>query len=156
MIVLPRRSPSVTLVLRYACYLAFDGVSSHTNIIDNLNQLADNQKLDSYYIPNEIRKYFGEQKLFMITTFNEKSSPEKLHCLVYNIETEKDGIELMDEIEIAFHPDWQYLIVQDLETWGSGNQYILATHSVELCRAVTPKHVKDLPVFKTKIEQYGH
>ncbi len=50
----------------------------------------------------------------------------------------------MDEIEIAFHPDWQYQIVRDLEQWSSTNQYILATHSYDLCQAVTPAHVKEL------------
>lgn len=55
-----------------------------------------------------------------------------------------DAIVLMDELEISFHPDWQYQIVRDLEEWGATNQYILATHSYELCNAVTPAHVKEL------------
>ncbi len=59
----------------------------------------------------------------------------------YNIE---DAIVLMDEIEIAFHPDWQYQIIQDLQEWAPNNQYILATHSYELCQALTPAHVKEL------------
>ncbi|NJM46653.1 MAG: AAA family ATPase [Alkalinema sp. RU_4_3] len=56
----------------------------------------------------------------------------------------KDAIVLMDEIEIALHPDWQYQIVHDLVKWGPTNQYILATHSYELCQAVTPAHVKEI------------
>lgn len=56
----------------------------------------------------------------------------------------KDSIVLMDEIEIALHPDWQYRIVSDLVEWAPSNQYILATHSYELCEAVTPAHVKEL------------
>ncbi|MDD1415465.1 AAA family ATPase [Dolichospermum sp. ST_con] len=56
----------------------------------------------------------------------------------------EDAIVLMDELEISFHPDWQYQIVRDLEEWGASNQYILATHSYELCNAVTPAHVKEL------------
>ncbi|MEQ8969899.1 MAG: AAA family ATPase [Coleofasciculus sp. C1-SOL-03] len=59
----------------------------------------------------------------------------------YNIE---DAIVLMDEIEIAFHPDWQYQIIRDLQEWAPNNQYILATHSYELCQALTPAHVKEL------------
>ncbi|MEQ9621272.1 AAA family ATPase [Coleofasciculus chthonoplastes] len=59
----------------------------------------------------------------------------------HNIE---DAIVLMDEIEIAFHPDWQYQIIQDLQEWAPNNQYILATHSYELCQALTPAHVKEL------------
>jgi predicted ATP-binding protein involved in virulence len=50
----------------------------------------------------------------------------------------------MDEIENGYHPDWQRHIIDDLLAWGPSNQYILATHSYELCRAVTPAHVKEL------------
>lgn len=56
----------------------------------------------------------------------------------------EDSIVLIDEIENAFHPDWQYQIISDLAEWGASNQYILATHSYELCQALTPAHVKEL------------
>lgn len=56
----------------------------------------------------------------------------------------ENAIVLMDEIEIAFHPDWQYQIIADLNQWSPSNQYILATHSYELCQALTPAHVKEL------------
>ncbi|HLP90620.1 MAG TPA: AAA family ATPase [Nostocaceae cyanobacterium] len=54
------------------------------------------------------------------------------------------SIVLMDEVEIALHPDWQYQIILDLEEWSPNNQYILATHSYELCQPLTPAHVKSL------------
>ena len=57
---------------------------------------------------------------------------------------EGENIVLMDEIENALHPDWQYQIVRDLVEWGKDNQYILATHSYGLCEALTPAHVKEL------------
>ncbi|MEG4115416.1 MULTISPECIES: AAA family ATPase [unclassified Microcoleus] len=56
----------------------------------------------------------------------------------------EDAIVLMDEVEIAFHPDWQYQIISDLQEWGPSNQYILATHSYALCEALTPAHVKEI------------
>jgi AAA domain, putative AbiEii toxin, Type IV TA system len=56
----------------------------------------------------------------------------------------ENAIVLMDEVEIALHPDWQYQIVNDLQTWAPNNQYILATHSHELCQALTPAHVKEI------------
>ncbi|MEH2335831.1 AAA family ATPase [Nostoc sp.] len=59
----------------------------------------------------------------------------------HNIE---NAIVLMDEIETAFHPDWQYQIIADINQWSPSNQYILATHSYELCQALTPAHVKEL------------
>jgi AAA domain, putative AbiEii toxin, Type IV TA system len=55
-----------------------------------------------------------------------------------------NAIVLMDEVEIALHPDWQYGIINDLQTWAPTNQYILATHSYELCQALTPAHVKEI------------
>jgi ABC-type lipoprotein export system ATPase subunit len=58
----------------------------------------------------------------------------------------QNAIVLMDEPEIAFHPDWQYQIVQDLLNWAPHNQYILATHSYEVCQALTPGHVKELEI----------
>lgn len=57
----------------------------------------------------------------------------------------QNSIVLIDEIENGFHPDWQRHIVDDLVEWGASNQYILATHSYELCRGVMPAHVKELP-----------
>ena len=56
----------------------------------------------------------------------------------------ENAIVLMDEIEMAFHPDWQYQIIRDLQDWAPSNQYILATHSYDICEAVTPPHVKEL------------
>jgi len=56
----------------------------------------------------------------------------------------ENSIVLMDEIENAFHPDWQYQIISDLIEWEKSNQYILATHSYELCQALTPAHIKEL------------
>ncbi len=55
-----------------------------------------------------------------------------------------DAIVLMDEIEIALHPDWQYEIGRDLMRWAPSNQYVLATHSFDVCEALTPAHVKEL------------
>jgi predicted ATPase len=55
-----------------------------------------------------------------------------------------NSIVLVDEIEIGLHPDWQYQIVRDLEEWEPSNQYILATHSYEICSALSPAHVKEI------------
>ena len=56
----------------------------------------------------------------------------------------KDAIVLMDEPEIALHPDWQYNLPNDLWDWEPSNQYILATHSYEICQALTPQNIKEI------------
>jgi len=56
----------------------------------------------------------------------------------------EDALVLMDEIEIALHPDWQYEIANELRKWSKNNQFILATHSYGLCDALTPGHIKEL------------
>ena len=66
----------------------------------------------------------------------------------------EDAIVLMDEVDLALHPDWQYRITTDLVEWSPSNQYILATHSYEVCESLTPSHVKilkpELPERRTK------
>lgn len=62
----------------------------------------------------------------------------------------EDALVLMDEIEIALHPDWQYEIVHELQQWSQNNQFILATHSYGLCEALTPSHVIELEPKLTK------
>jgi predicted ATP-dependent endonuclease of OLD family len=91
--------------------------------------------------------------VFKFKNDNEKLLPEDLShgelkklgiyiwLKYYGIE---DSLVLMDEIEIGLHPDWQYEIVNELQEWGKNNQFILATHSYELCQALTPSHVKEL------------
>lgn len=44
----------------------------------------------------------------------------------------KDAIILMDEVDIALHPSWQYELVNDLTSWSKGSQFLLATHSPQI------------------------
>jgi len=75
------------------------------------------------------------------------SSGELIKFLLYYIIKNKvssGSIVLIDGIENSFHPDWQRHIVDDLVEWGKYTQYILASHSYELCRGVTVGHVKNI------------
>ncbi|MEG4960146.1 MULTISPECIES: AAA family ATPase [unclassified Microcoleus] len=121
--------------------------NNYQTLIDDLNLLLGNKRINldedfagvNFHLDNN-----GET----IELYPEDLSHGELKRLsIYiwlksrNIE---DAIVLMDEIEIAFHPDWQYQIKSDLEKWGPSNQYILATHSYALCEALTPVHVKEI------------
>jgi predicted ATP-dependent endonuclease of OLD family len=118
-----------------------------------------------------VNKYINIDKDFSEVTFNsyrenettglypeDLSHGELKRLSIYmwiksrNVE---NAIVLMDEVEIAFHPDWQYQIISDLKQWAPSNQYILATHSYELCQALTPSHVKELEpkLLKQEVKQ---
>ncbi len=55
-----------------------------------------------------------------------------------------EAVVLIDEIETSFHPDWQAGVVRDLWDWAPQNQYLLATHSYEVCEALPPAQVLEL------------
>lgn len=93
-----------------------------------------------FILPSEQEIYFedlshGELKRLSIFVLL------KHRDTAHNIE---NSIVLMDEIENGFHPRWQRYIVDDLVEWGATNQYILATHSYEVCRNLTFEHIKEL------------
>ncbi|MBD2297851.1 AAA family ATPase [Nostoc sp. FACHB-190] len=119
---------------------------NYKTLLKDLNSVLNNKKI------NLNKDFTGVN--FKRDNDNVELYPEDLShgelkklCIYVWIKSNKieNAIVLMDEIEIAFHPDWQYQIVRDLEEWSPSNQYILATHSYELCQAVTPAHVKELP-----------
>ncbi|AFZ58817.1 AAA family ATPase [Anabaena cylindrica FACHB-243] len=119
--------------------------NNYVKLLDELNNLLSNKKINVQPDLSGIN--------FKIDGDDTELYPEDLShgelkrlCIYMWLKHNKieDAIVLMDELEISFHPDWQYQIVRDLEEWGATNQYILATHSYELCNAVTPAHVKEL------------
>jgi ABC-type transporter Mla maintaining outer membrane lipid asymmetry ATPase subunit MlaF len=52
-----------------------------------------------------------------------------------------DSIILLDSPTDGLHPDWQYRLPHDLSQWRPDCQFIVATHSVDFCEALTPAHV---------------
>ncbi|MBO1064314.1 MULTISPECIES: AAA family ATPase [Nostocales] len=123
--------------------------NNYVKLLDELNNLLNNKKINVQPDLSGINfkidfKIDGDQT----ELYPEDLSHGELKrlCIYMWLKHNKieDAIVLMDELEISFHPDWQYQIVRDLEEWGATNQYILATHSYELCNAVTPAHVKEL------------
>ena len=54
---------------------------------------------------------------------------------------EKDSIVLMDEVDMALHPKWQYELINDLKNWSETNQYLLATHSPQILSSTHYKNI---------------
>jgi predicted ATP-binding protein involved in virulence len=54
---------------------------------------------------------------------------------------EEDSIVLMDEIDIALHPKWQYELVKDLAAWSKNSQFLLATHSPQILSSTYYKNI---------------
>jgi Fe-S cluster assembly ATPase SufC len=132
-----------------------DNPFSHTEKLEaDINNLfIDGKKIASLIIEQQRHTQDEIQGVFFKLPSGEEVYPEDLShgelkrlaiFVLIKYHDIQDSIVLMDEIENGFHLDWQYTIVRDLVEWGKTNQYILATHSYELCTAVTPAHVKEI------------
>ena len=121
--------------------------NSYQALINNLNLMLSNKRinLDEDFAGVNFKLYNNGETIELYPEDLSHGELKRLSIYIWlkfrNIE---DAIVLMDEIEIAFHPDWQYQIISDLKEWGPSNQYILATHSYALCEALTPAHVKEI------------
>lgn len=129
----------------------------YKDLLNGLNFMLFNKRLNVKSDLSGVTLKMGEHDEGIEIYLEDLSHGELKRLSIYmwlirqNIE---DSIVLMDEIEIALHPDWQYKIVSELIRWAPTNQYILATHSYELCQAVTPAHVKELePRLLKQLEQ---
>ncbi len=127
----------------------------------DINSLfIDGKKISSLIIEQQRHTEDEIQGIFFTLPSGQKIYPEDLShgelkrlaiFVLIKYHEMQDAIVLIDEIENGFHLDWQYTIVRNLVEWGKNNQYILATHSYELCTAVTPAHVKEIePKLTTK------
>jgi AAA ATPase domain len=118
---------------------------SYHRLLDKMNSVLVRKKINSRSDLSGIRFYIEGSNIELQP--EDLSHGELKRFSIYMWLTNQlleNSIVLMDEIEIALHPDWQYHIVGDLLEWGPTNQYILSTHSYELCRALPPAHVKEI------------
>ncbi|SFC29506.1 AAA domain-containing protein, putative AbiEii toxin, Type IV TA system [Flexibacter flexilis DSM 6793] len=72
--------------------------------------------------------------------------------------TQDDSLILMDEVDMGLHPTWQHELLDDLQKWTNGNQFILATHSPQI---ISKSYYKNIVVIKRTIggatsEQFNH
>lgn len=121
--------------------------NNYQTLIKDLNLLLGNKRinLDEDFAGVNFKLYNNGETIELYPEDFSHGELKRLSIYIWlksrHIE---DAIVLMDEIEIAFHPDWQYQIISDLKEWTPSNQYILATHSYALCEALTPAHVKEI------------
>jgi predicted ATP-binding protein involved in virulence len=139
-----------------------DNPFAHTEKLEaDINNLfIDGKKITSLIIEQQRHTQDEIQGVFFTLPSGQEVYPEDLShgelkrlaiFVLIKYHEMQDSIVLIDEIENGFHLDWQYTIVRNLVEWGKNNQYILATHSYELCTAVTPAHVKEIePKLTTK------
>lgn len=72
---------------------------------------------------------------------------KKLSLFVWlNYIVPKDSIVLLDEVDIALHPKWQYQLIDDLPKWSANSQFLLATHSPQILSATYYKNLIKLVV----------
>jgi AAA15 family ATPase/GTPase len=76
-----------------------------------------------------------------VLTIPEYFSTNSIH---YQYSNFTPGVVLMDDLDANLHPDWQYQIIRDLQNWAPQHQYIITTHSYDMCEALTPAHVKEI------------
>ena len=134
-IFLERLLNKVFLAIPVADYLRFESLHSDTTDVFCHDYLLDNFRKDFFKkMDRNTDSQFssGELKRRILQTW--------LELRVGN----NKSIVLIDAIESGLHPDWQYQIVRDIQDWSPDNQYIIATHSFDLCEALAPSHVKVL------------
>ncbi len=92
----------------------------------------------------------GKKVIFKLNNNNEELSPEDLShgelkklglyiWLKYIVED--DSIILMDEVDIALHPKWQYEVVKNFTRWANNCQFLLATHSPQILSSTYYKNL---------------
>ncbi|MDQ7047857.1 MAG: AAA family ATPase [Sulfurovum sp.] len=92
----------------------------------------------------------GNQIIFRLKSSKKELFPEDLShgelkklgiyiWLKYIVED--NSIVLMDEVDIALHPKWQYELVDDLTQWSKGSQFLLATHSPQILSSTYYKNI---------------
>lgn len=121
--------------------------NKYKQLLVELNSILDSKKININLEKSEVNFTIEKDGIIQELYPEDLSHGELKRLSIYmwlKYHQMQDCIVLIDEIENAFHPDWQYQIISDLVDWGASNQYILATHSYELCQALTPAHVKEL------------
>jgi predicted ATP-binding protein involved in virulence len=101
----------------------------------------------------------GNKVIFALKETQQELSPEDLShgelkklgiyiWLKYIVDEE--SIVLMDEVDIALHPKWQYELIDDLVKYSKNSQFLLATHSPQIMSSTYYKNIIILENQKAK------
>jgi len=125
---------------------------------EKYDELTDELKdfLDGKEITENVE---GNRVIFKSKSDDKELSPEDLShgelkklgiyiWLKYIVE--ENSIVLMDEIDIALHPKWQYDLIKDLSKWSCQSQFLLATHSPQILSSTYYKNLIKLDNGKVK------
>jgi len=125
--------------------------SKYDELTDELKGFLDGKEITE----NET----GDRVIFKSKNSGKELSPEDLShgelkklgiyiWLKYIVES--DSIVLMDEVDIALHPKWQYELINDLSKWSENTQFLLATHSPQILSSTYYKNIIKLDNAKVK------
>jgi len=125
--------------------------SKYDELTDELKGFLDGKEITE----NET----GDRVIFKSKADGKELSPEDLShgelkklgiyiWLKYIVEN--NSIVLMDEVDIALHPKWQYELINDLFKWSENTQFLLATHSPQILSSTYYKNIIKLDNGKVK------
>jgi predicted ATP-binding protein involved in virulence len=101
----------------------------------------------------------GNGIIFKLKSNGRKLAPEDLsHGELKKLDiyiwlkyiVEEDSIVLIDEVDIALHPKWQYELIEKLTDWSKNSQFLLATHSPQILSSTYYKNIIKLDNGKVK------
>jgi len=127
--------------------------SKYDELTDELKGFLDGKEITE----NET----GDRVIFKSKNSGKELSPEDLShgelkklgiyiWLKYIVEN--NSIVLMDEVDIALHPKWQYELINDLSKWSENTQFLLATHSPQILSSTYYKNI--IKLNNGKVERY--
>lgn len=116
--------------------------NKYDELVQELNNFLEGKEISEEDNPPRV--------IFKVKNTNQELQPEDLShgelkklsiylWLKYFIP--QDSIILMDEIDIALHPKWQYQIINDITSWSKHSQFLIATHSPQILSSTYYKNI---------------
>ncbi len=108
---------------------------------DELNDFLDGKTI-SFNEDEEIKFEFVHTDKELLPEDLSHGELKKLSIYVWlKYLVDEGSIVLMDEMDIALHPTWQYEILEELSKWSKNTQFFLATHSPQILSSTYYKNL---------------